>query len=406
MAGETAGRAFVAGNASKSDCVARYTPGGASLSIRIESSVAVLFGRAIESAARRVAATFGATTGELAVKDDGALDHVIEARVEAALRDAGFGPDRGSAGFAGARGLPAGAFASPRARRRRSRLYLPGDNPDLAVNAGLFGADCVVLDLEDSVAPSRKAEARILVRRTLESCRGFFGDAEIVVRMNPLSGPYGPADLAEIGPAFPQALILPKCESAAEVEELDRALSRLEAEAGLPAGAILLMPLVETARGVLASAAIAAASSRNAALCFGAEDFSRDIGARRTAEGAESLVARQSIVMAARAAGIQAHDSVFSDVEDESGLAASCVEARAFGFDGKGLVHPRQVAVAHDAFDPSPEELAEAARVVEALELAEASGSGVASLEGKMIDAPVAARARRIIGAGSAAGRD
>jgi citrate lyase subunit beta/citryl-CoA lyase len=272
------------------------------------------------------------------------------------------------------------------------------------VNAGLFGADCLVLDLEDSVAPSRKAEARILVRRTLESCRSFLGEAEIVVRVNPLSGPFGRDDLAEIVPAFPQALILPKCESAADVEELDRELSRLERASGLAELSILVMPLVETARGVANAPAIAAASARAAALCFGAEDFSRDIGARRSASGAESLYVRQALVVAAKAAGIQAHDSVFSDVDDEPGLAASCAEARALGFDGKGLVHPRQIAIAHNAFDPSPAELEAAARVVAALEAAEAEGSGVASLDGKMIDAPVAARARRLL-AGGAKGR-
>ncbi len=153
------------------------------------------------------------------------------------------------------------------------------------------------------------------------------------------------------------------------------------------------MAIVETARGVIAAPAIAApaiagASSRIAALCFGAEDFSRDIGARRTAAGSEALTARQNVVMAARSAGVQAHDSVFSNVDDPSGL----------GFDGVGLVHPRQISAAHAAFNPSLTELDEARRIVAALDEVLAQGQGVVSLDGRMVDAPVAARARRLVG--------
>ncbi|MBU1081815.1 MAG: CoA ester lyase, partial [Spirochaetes bacterium] len=275
----------------------------------------------------------------------------------------------------------------------RSRLYLPGDQPDLLPNAGLFGADCLILDLEDSVTPSRKAEARILARRVLEAHRGFFGRSALVVRVNPLSGPFGRDDVAELGGCLPDAILLPKCESAADVIALAGLLDAMEAS---PDGRTLIMALVETARGVVAAPSIAAASDRVCALCFGAEDFSRDVGARRTASGAEASLARQSVVLAAKATGVQAHDSVYSDSDDDAGFAAYCGAARAIGFDGVGLVHPRQIAVAHRAFDPGPGELEEARRVVAALEEAESRGLGVASIEGKMIDAPVAERARRV----------
>lgn len=367
----------------KSDCTAAYVPGPAPLAVRVESSVSALFGRAIEETARRAAAACGAATGTLFIDDTGALDHVVAARVEAALRAAGF---RGPVPV-----RPAGTASpgsSPRERRRRSRLYLPGNQPDLLPNVGLFLADCLILDLEDSVAPARKEEARILVRRSLETHRDFFRASEIIVRINSLSGPWGEADLAELTQCLPDAVILPKCESAVDVEHLDRLLG---------SAGTLIMPLVETARGVLAAAAIAAASPRVAALCFGAEDFATDIGARRTRGETESLLARQMIVLAAKAAGAQALDSVFSDTDDVQGFAACCEASRAMGFDGVGVVHPRQIPTAHAAFAPSPEELQEARAIIGALEEAEAVGSGVASLAGKMIDAPVARRARRIV---------
>lgn len=392
----------------KSDCTVAYSPGSGALTVAVESSVQPLFGRAIEAAARAAAAEFCVATGVLSIDDDGALDFVIGARVEAALRAAGCvrtaaaRPSAGTATDAKAR-LAAGEHAARESmehrlgRRRRSRLYLPGDQPDLLPNAGLFGADCLILDLEDSVAPSRKAQARILARRVLEAHRDFFGTSEVVVRINPLAGPFGLDDLAELAGCLPDAILLPKCESAADIEALAAELDRIETAAGIEQWRTFIMAIVETARGVIAAPAIAAASSRISALCFGTEDFCRDIGAHRTAAGSEALTARQNVVMAARAAGVQAHDSVYSDVDDAAGLAAYCAASRALGFDGVGLVHPRQIAAAHAAFDPSPAELDEARRIVAALDEALAQGLGVVSLDGRMVDAPVAARSRRFV---------
>lgn len=389
----------------KSDCTVAYSPGSGALAVTVESSVKPLFGRAIEAAARAAAAEFCAATGTLSIDDDGALDFVVVARVEAALRASGCARTAAKppAGSAAGKNIAQALLDRRLDRRRRSRLYLPGDQPDLLPNAGLFGADCLILDLEDSVAPSRKAEARILARRVLEARRDFFGTSEIVVRINPLAGPFGLDDLAELSWCLPDAILLPKCESAADIEALAGELDRIEARAGMQNGSTFIMAIVETARGVIASPAIAGASSRIAALCFGAEDFSRDIGARRTAAGSEALTARQNVVMAAKAAGVQAHDSVFSDVDDAAGLAAYCAASRALGFDGVGLVHPRQVAAAHAAFDPSPAELDEARRIVGALDEALERGLGVVSLDGRMVDAPVAARARRLVGSADGA---
>lgn len=383
----------------KSDCEVAYVSGGGELRVRVDSSVGVLFGRAVERVARETAAEFGVGSGELRVDDDGALDYAVAARVEAALRGAGLSRAGDARVAPSSRATYGGAASGGTTNRRptpwRSRLYLPGDQPDLLPNAGLFGADCLILDLEDSVIPARKAEARVLARRALETQRGFFGRSALVVRINPLSGPFGRDDLAELGACLPDAILLPKCESAADVTELAAELDALEHGRG--GVRTLIMALVETARGIVAAPSIAAASDRVCALCFGAEDFSRDVGARRTAGGAEAALARQSVVLAAKAAGVQAHDSVYSDSDDDAGFLAYCAASRALGFDGVGLVHPRQIALAHRAFNPSPAELDEARRVVAALEDAAARGLGVASMEGKMIDAPVAERARRVV---------
>ncbi len=319
---------------------------------------------------------------------------VIAARVEAALVAAGLLrlPRRDGWDSPGSLRSP-----SARDRARRSRLYLPGNQPEFPVNVGLFGADCVLMDLEDSVAIDRKAEARILVRRLLGSQGGFFGASEIAVRVNPLAGPFGLSDLDEIVGARPQALVLPKCESATDIEDWDREVGRLEIESALPRGFVLFMPIVETARGVASAVAIAAASPRNVALCFGAEDFRRDLGVERGGEEEEISVARSLVVLAARAAGIEAQDSVYSGVDDPGGLEASSRRAKSLGFSGRGLIHPSQIVIVHRVFSPSMEELARAHRVVETLEKAESEGRGAVSLDGVMIDAPVAARARRVI---------
>ncbi|MFH2113717.1 MAG: aldolase/citrate lyase family protein [Spirochaetota bacterium] len=399
----------------KSDCTVSYKPGPEPLEIRLESSVGVLFGRAMEKTARETAIVCGVSTGTMTIQDDGAIDCVVAARVEATLRAAGHAralatgqvvacqvvtcqvPSGGATTASGSASSEPLDLDARRKRLRRSRLYLPGNQPDLLPNAGLFGADCLVLDLEDSVAPARKIEARILARRILEAHRDFFAGSELAVRINPLAGDWGRDDLAELAHCLPDAVLLPKCESADQIAELATELDRLEAESGQEPGSTFILALLESARGILAAPSIAAASPRLTALCFGAEDFSRDIGASRSSGGTEAAYAQQAIVLAAKAAGVQAQDSVFSDTEDEAGLAAYCRNSSALGFDGIGLIHPRQIPVAHQGFAPSPEEMDEAVHIIEALEQAEAEGLGVASLGGKMIDAPVAERARGLL---------
>ena len=412
-------RAAAAGAKAKSDCLVAFAPGdetGATdnaiglapatsgLRIEVRSGTGRLYSKAIADTVSKVAAHFGLNSGKFLVEDEGALDLVVAARTEAALLQAGVPVPPAP------RQADQGSFsATDPARRRRSRLYLPGDQPHLAINAALFGADCLIFDLEDAVVPGRKAETRILVRKILET-PALLGTAEpskrfdfpeIAVRINPLSSPWGMDDLAEIMPAAPQVIVLPKCESARDIEEADRALESFETAIGIATGSTRLMPIVETARGILASREIAAASSRNVAIFFGREDLVRDLQAQPAPTASTSFDTlawgRAMLVFAARAAGIQPLDSVYTNLEDPAGLRVACMEARAAGFAGKAVLHPVQIPVVNEAFLPAGEDAARARRILAGFEAAVAEGKGAVSVDGMMVDAPVAQRARKIL---------
>jgi citrate lyase subunit beta / citryl-CoA lyase len=263
------------------------------------------------------------------------------------------------------------------------------------LNAGLHGTDGVILDLEDSVHPQQKAGARLLVRNALRAVD--FGAAERMVRINQL--PLGLDDLEAIVPECPDLILIPKTETAAQIQEVERRIAEIRQFHLAPADRppIWLMPIIESALGVENAFAIASASPHIAAITIGLEDYTADIGVVKTREGVESLWARQRLVNAARAAGVQAIDSVYGDVQDDDGLLAWCHASRAMGFTGMGCVHPRQIRIIHDAFRPTDDELARAERVVAAFEEAQSRGLGVVSLGSKMIDAPVVLRAQQLV---------
>ncbi len=386
-----------AGRNEKSDLFVTITKrarGGISLSVK--SSVESMYGAHIRKTALEVLQRLGVAHAEVSIEDKGALDFVLAARLEAAVRELWPVNDPGV--------LPDTIAKRRRVKKdrlRRTRLYLPGNNPDLMLNAGLFNADCVILDLEDSVAPAEKHAARLLVRNSLWAVD--FMNSERIVRINPLGSAFGGADLEMVLTAGPDTILLPKCETKENVLEVVSLLDTLEKRIGVKSK-VFLMPLIETAKGALHAYEIASASERIVAICFGAEDFTADIGAERTVEGRESFVARSMIVLGAKAAGVQAIDTVFSDVGDMEGLVKSTEECVALGFEGKGVIHPAQIEPIHEAFAPSPEKIAFAEKVIDALERAELSGSGVVSVGTKMIDAPVVVRAKRTLALAKAMG--
>ena len=377
-----------AGREAKADLkVVMHKGGPPENEIVIQSSAMRLFGTRIREVVEQTLTTLGVQNTRVEVFDSAAFDWVIMARVETAAKR--LYPELST------EALPAWACdpkPTGRDRMRRSRLYLPGNNPDLMLNAGLFGPDGVILDLEDSVAPAEKDAARILVRNALRAID--FGDAERMVRINP--APEGMKDLPAIIAQRPNMILLPKAEQSSDITETVNAISQITTRHKIQ-DPIWLMPILESATGVWHACEIGMASDHVAALAFGAEDFTRDVQAARTVEGKESFTARSMVVLGARAAGVQPIDTVFSDVEDEAGLLASVKEAISLGFEGKGCIHPRQIEVIHKAFRPTDEEIAHALKVKAAMEEAERSGSGVISLGSKMVDPPVVARALRVL---------
>lgn len=274
---------------------------------------------------------------------------------------------------------------------RRSLLFLPGNNPGMLQSGGVFEADGVILDLEDAVSPLEKDSARFLIAQALRTVN--YRKSETFVRINPLSSG-GAKDIQKIVPCQPNGLVLPKVESRAELEELLGLIVAAEKEGQRP---VSVIPLIETPLGVNHCAEIAQTDKRVIALAFGAEDYTAALGATRTKEGGEILMARSLIINAAAAAGIDSIDTPFTDAQDEEGLLQDSLLAKKMGFKGKLAINPRQVEIIHDAFNPSPDDIRWAKRVLRAIEDAQSQGSGVIALDGKMIDAPIVRRAERVL---------
>ena len=275
-------------------------------------------------------------------------------------------------------------------RMRRSLLFMPGNNPAMLLAGNLFEADGVILDLEDAVAPTEKDAARILVAQALKTID--YGTCEKVVRVNPLDT-YGLEDIPFIAKCAPDTLLIPKVESGADIKKVTELLDGQ----GAVANNIKLIALLETPRGIANAYEIAGASSRLVALALGAEDYTAFLGAKRTKSGEEIFAARMAIVNAAAAFSLQSIDTPFTDAADDEGLVEDTRLAKALGFTGKLSINPRQIEGIHAVFNPTLEDINWARKVVNALEQAKNAGLGVASLGGKMIDAPVANRANIVL---------
>nr|WP_320147543.1 aldolase/citrate lyase family protein [uncultured Anaeromusa sp.] len=286
-------------------------------------------------------------------------------------------------------------------RLRRAMMFVPGNNPGMLQNAGIYQADTVILDLEDSVAISEKDAARDLVYQAIKT---IAYPCEVGVRINHISTPYGRTDLEWVLPAKPDLVRLPKAESAEEIQEIDAIITAAEEANGFEPGSIRMMAAIETAKGLRQAYEIATASSRMEALAIGGEDFLADLKTSRTRHGGELAVARGQLVLAARAAGVQVIDSVFSDIRDEEGFIAETTRIKEMGFDGKSVVNPRQIKLIYQIFAPAEKEIDLAERILEAYQEALAKNSGVISLNGKMIDTPVVLRAERTLAYAKALG--
>jgi len=381
MAKATAGQQ---GPKVRSDCYIEITSkrlGG--IKLNLKSKVDVMYGESIRTTILDMCKFFELKHAAISVEDYGALPSTVLARFELAVKR--LNPKMKK------EYLPNfnknNKYSTTKDKLRRTRLYLPGNEPKFYPNAGLHKPDGVILDLEDSVAPTEKDSAQLIVRNALRAI-DFYG-SERMVRINQL--PQGLDDLKFIVPHNVHVILIPKVESANQIKEVDAEIQKLKKTHKIQ-NEIYFMPIIESALGVINAYDIAIASDNNCALAIGLEDYTADIGTQRTNEGKESFYARTALINAAKAAGIQAIDTVFSDINDMDGLRDSVIEAKGLGFEGKGCIHPRQIQVVHEAFAPTESEIAKAQNIIAAFEEAKSKGLGVVSIGSKMIDAPVVKR--------------
>jgi citrate lyase subunit beta/citryl-CoA lyase len=279
-------------------------------------------------------------------------------------------------------------------RLRRTMLFMPGNNPGMVQNAGILGADSIILDLEDAVSLTEKDSARILVRNAIKSVN--FYNSEVVVRINPMSTEYSEEDVMEIAKAKPDAFMVAKA-TEEDIEKIDEMLSKIERANGFELGSIKLFPLIETAYSLENVYNIIKSSKRNVGILLGAEDLTADLGIKRTKVGEEIFYARSKVAAICKALKVDAIDTPFTDLNDMDAFIKDIEKAKALGMTGKAAINPRQIDTIHEVFAPSLEEINYSKRVMEAMLVAKSEGKGVFSLDGKMVDAPIMARAETIL---------
>ena len=286
-------------------------------------------------------------------------------------------------------------------RLRRTMMFVPGNNPGMMADAHIYGPDSIMLDLEDSVTLAEKDAARLLVYHALQSVD--YGQTEMVVRINPLSTPFGRKDIEAVVRAGVHVIRMPKTETADEVREVEAEIERVEERLGC-LGRTQIMAAIESALGVVNAYDIATASKRMMGIALGAEDYCANLKTQRSQTGDELRLARETIVVAARAAGIDALDTVYSNLNDMEAFRAEVEFIKTLGFDGKSIINPRQIEVVNEVFAPKEKDIQKARSILAAIREAEARGSGVVAVNGKMVDRPVVIRAQRTIELAKASG--
>lgn len=284
---------------------------------------------------------------------------------------------------------------------RRTMMFVPGNNPGMIQDAGIYPCDCLMFDLEDSVALMQKVAARFLVQEALMTVTY---PQELVVRINDPMSDCGKLDLEAIVPCQKAIIRLPKTERAQDVMDCAALIEKIEKHCGIAQGSTKMMAAIESAEGVLNAREIALASERLIGIALGAEDYVTSMKTTRSPDGDELFFARSMILHAARNAKIAAIDTVYSDVNNEDGFKEEVKRIKQLGFDGKSIINPRQIKLVHDIYTPTEKEIEQALAVKAAILEANQRGSGVVGLNGKMIDKPVVERAERIIELAKATG--
>ena len=286
---------------------------------------------------------------------------------------------------------------------RRALLYMPGDDRRKIEKSTTLGVDCICMDMEDGVAITRKIDARAIIAQAMKEL--VFGDSDKCIRINSIGSGLESYDLVAALATDPDTIIVPKIESAEQVKWVSDHIEQYELSSNQDIGSVRLLVGVETAKGILNLKEIAEVERRLEAIIFGAEDYAASIGARRTKEGIEVLYARQAVVTACAASDLQAIDMVFIDFRDEIGLRVEAEQGAGFGFSGKQIIHPNQVAAVQEAFTPSDDAIEYARRIVETFESSQREGKGAYALEGKMIDMPLLKNAQKVLERAKAAGK-
>ena len=286
-------------------------------------------------------------------------------------------------------------------RLRRTMMFIPGNNPGMMQDAFIYAPDAIMLDLEDSVTMAEKDAARLLVYNALKTID--YGNIEMVVRINPLNTPYGKKDIEAVVKAGVHVVRMPKTETADEVREVEREIERVEQEIGC-LGRTQIMAAIESALGIVNAYEIAVASKRMMGIALGAEDYCANLKTQRTPGGDELRLARETIVVAARAAGIDALDTVYSNLDDMETFRKEVEFIKTLGFDGKSIINPRQIDIVNEVFAPKEKDINRALTILAAIKEAEKRGSGVIAVNGKMVDRPVVIRAQRTIDLAIASG--
>ncbi|HGI1443555.1 TPA: citrate (pro-3S)-lyase subunit beta [Streptococcus pyogenes] len=286
-------------------------------------------------------------------------------------------------------------------RLRRTMMFVPGANAAMLRDAPLFGADSIMFDLEDSVSLKEKDTSIALVHFALKTFD--YSSVETVVRVNGLDS-CGVLDIEAVVLAGVNVIRLPKTETAQDIVDVEAVIERVERENGIEVGRTRMMAAIESAEGVLNAREIAKASKRLIGIALGAEDYVTNMKTRRYPDGQELFFARSMILHAARAAGIAAIDTVYSDVNNTEGFQNEVRMIKQLGFDGKSVINPRQIPLVNEIYTPTEKEIDHAKQVIWAIREAESKGSGVISLNGKMVDKPIVERAERVIALATAAG--
>ena len=376
------------GDRVRSDCfVTLEMKNKGGLIIDIKSKVKVMFGKAIKDLTVDILNFFEIKNANISIEDAGALPYVLAARIEATIRQLVKTDKEYLLEL-----IPENQYQTERDIFRFSRLYLPGNTPSLMINAGIHKPNGIILDLEDAVAPDKKFEASFVVRNALRQV-DYYG-AERMVRINQV--PQGLDDLEFLVPHNVNLILVPKCEDKAQIVAVNKRIESIKKKKGI-SGNIWLMPIIESALGVIKAYDIASSADNIVAIAIGLEDYTADLGTQRTKEGSESFFARSMVVNAARAAGVQPIDSVFSDISDMEALKQNVLVSKSLGFDGMGCIHPRQIEVIHKNFAPQEAEIEKAKKIVNAFNIATEKGLGVVSLGSKMIDPPVVKRAQKSV---------